>query len=42
MGDVERNVDVVRRLEQGYRDRDYDVVRACLAEDFLTHTPEGM
>ncbi len=39
MGDVERNIDVVRRLEQGYRDRDYDVVPTCLAADFAAHTP---
>ena len=39
MGDVERNIDVVRRLEQAYRDRDYDVVRNCLTADFVAHTP---
>ena len=39
MSDVERNVDVVRRLEQAYRDRDYDAVRTLVASDLVPHTP---
>jgi len=39
VGDVERNIELVRRLEQAYRDRDYDVVRSCVAADFVAHTP---
>ena len=38
MSDVERNIDVVRRLEQAYRDRDYDTVRACVAANLVAHT----
>jgi predicted ester cyclase len=39
MGDVDRNVEVVRRLEMAYNERDYDTVRASLAADFVSHTP---
>jgi len=39
MADVERNVDVVRRLEAAYGARDYDTVKACVAVDFVAHTP---
>jgi ketosteroid isomerase-like protein len=39
MGDVARNIEVVERLERAYNERDYDTVRACLAPDFVAHTP---
>jgi predicted ester cyclase len=44
MGDVARNIEVVERLERAYNERDYDTVRACVAADFVPHTPgsEGM
>ena len=38
MGAVE-NVDAVRRLEIAYGARNYEVVRAILAEDVVCHTP---
>ena len=38
MSDVARNVEVIRRLEQAYNERDYDTVRTCLAVDFVSHT----
>ena len=39
MSDVTRNVELVRRLEQAYNERDYDIVRASVAADFVPHTP---
>jgi predicted ester cyclase len=44
MSDVARNVELVERLEHAYNERDYDTVRACLAGDFVAHTPgsEGL
>jgi len=39
MDDVARNIGVVERLEQAYRDRDYDTVRASVAADLVAHTP---
>ncbi len=39
MSDVERNVGLVERLERAYNARDYDTVRACVAADFVPHTP---
>ena len=38
MDDVARNIDVVERLEQAYRERDYDTVRASVAADLVAHT----
>jgi predicted ester cyclase len=38
MGDSARNVEVVNRLEHAYNERDYDMVRASLAADFVPHT----
>jgi predicted ester cyclase len=34
-----QNVELVERLERAYNERDYDTVRACLAADFVAHTP---
>lgn len=39
MGDVERNVGAVRRLEEAYAARDYDTVRTVIAPGFTPHTP---
>jgi predicted ester cyclase len=39
MSDVARNVKLVERLEKAYNERDYDTVRACVAGDFVPHTP---
>lgn len=39
MSDVVRNIGLVERLEKAYNERDYDTVRACLAADFVPHTP---
>ena len=39
MSDVTSNVELVERLERAYNARDYDTVRACLAADFVAHTP---
>jgi len=38
MGDVERNVELIRRLEDAYNARDYDTVREIVAADFVPHT----
>jgi predicted ester cyclase len=38
MGDVARNIEVVERLERAYNERDYESVRANIAEDFVAHT----
>ena len=38
MDDVQRNIDVVKRLEQAYHARDTDTIRASLAADFVAHT----
>jgi predicted ester cyclase len=39
MSDAARNVELVQRLEHAYNERDYDTVRACVAADFVAHTP---
>jgi len=39
MSDAEQNVELVERLERAYNARDYDTVRACVAADFVAHTP---
>ena len=39
MSDAARNIELVERLEQAYNKRDYDTVRACVAADFVAHTP---
>ena len=39
MSDVARNVELVRRLEQAYHERDNDIVRASVAADYIPHTP---
>ena len=39
MSDAARNIEVVERLEKAYNERDNDTVRACLAADFVAHTP---
>jgi predicted ester cyclase len=39
MSDVDKNIEVVRRLETAYNERDYDTVRDCVAADFVSHTP---
>jgi predicted ester cyclase len=33
------NVDVIRRLEQAYNDKDYPTVDELLSDDFVAHTP---
>jgi predicted ester cyclase len=38
MGDVDRNIDVIERLERAYNDRDYAAVRELVAADFVPHT----
>jgi predicted ester cyclase len=38
MGEESRNIDVIRRLERAYGDRDYDTVRECVAVDLVAHT----
>jgi len=38
MDDVQRNIDVVKRLEQAYNARDTDTIRASVAADFVPHT----
>lgn len=39
MWDVERNVDVFRRLEAAYNARDNDTIRELVAADLVAHTP---
>lgn len=39
MGDVERNIDAVRRLEAAYNEQDYATVDDVLTDDFTAHTP---
>jgi predicted ester cyclase len=38
MSDTARNIEVVERLERAYNERDYDTVRANIADDFVAHT----
>ena len=38
MGDVQRNIETVERLERAYNARDTDTIRASLADDFVAHT----
>src|SRR5437660_10181445 len=39
MSEIARNIELVERLERAYNERDYDTVRACVAADFVAHTP---
>jgi predicted ester cyclase len=39
MSDVERNIDVVRRLEDLYNRRDYAELGELVREDLVAHTP---
>ena len=39
MSDVERNIGVVRRLEDSFAARDHDAIRGLIAADFVPHTP---
>lgn len=41
MGDVERNIDVVRRLEDAYNRRDYSELPRLLRDDLVAHTPSA-
>ncbi len=39
MDEVERNMDVVRRLEEAYNRRDYSQLPDLVSEDLVAHTP---
>ncbi len=39
MGDVERNIDVVRRLEDAYNHRDYSGFAQLISDNLAAHTP---
>jgi predicted ester cyclase len=41
MGDVDRNVDVVRRLEDAYNRRDYSELPELVRDDLVAHTPSA-
>ena len=41
MGDVERNIDVVRRLEDAYNRRDYSPLTELVRDDLVAHTPSA-
>lgn len=41
MGDVERNITVVRRLEEAFNRRDYAALRALVSDDIEAHNPGG-
>lgn len=41
MGDVERNIGVVRRLEDAYNARDYSVLPELVRDDLVAHTPSA-
>ena len=41
MGDVERNIDVVRRLEDAYNRRDYSPLPELVRDDLVAHTPSA-
>jgi predicted ester cyclase len=41
MADVERNVDVVRRLEDAYNRRDYSELSELVRDDLVAHTPSA-
>ena len=41
MADVERNIDVVRRLEDAYNRRDYSVLPELVRDDLAAHTPSA-
>ncbi len=41
MGDVERNIDVVRRLEAAYNARDYTILPELVRDDLVAHTPSA-
>jgi predicted ester cyclase len=41
MSDVERNIDVVRRLEDLYNRRDYAQIGDLVRDDLIAHTPSS-
>ena len=41
MSDVDRNVDVVRRLEDAYNRRDYSGLGELVRDDLVAHTPSA-
>jgi predicted ester cyclase len=41
MGDIERNIDVVRRLEAAYNARDYSALPELVRDDLVAHTPSA-
>jgi predicted ester cyclase len=41
MSDVDRNVDVIRRLEDAYNRRDYSGLGDLVREDLVAHTPSA-
>ena len=41
MSDVERNIDVVRRLEDAYNRRDYGDLPELVRDDLVAHTPSA-
>lgn len=41
MGDVERTIDVVRRLEDAYNRRDYSGLPELVRDDLVAHTPSA-
>ena len=41
MDDVERNIDVVRRLEDAYNRRDYSALPELVRDDLVAHTPSA-
>ena len=41
MTDVERNIDVVRQLEDAYNRRDYSVLGELVRDDLVAHTPSA-
>ena len=41
MSDVERNIDVVRRLEDAYNRREYSHLGELIRDDLIAHTPRS-
>ena len=41
MAEVERNIDVVRRLEDAYNRRDYSQLGELVRDDLIAHTPSS-
>jgi predicted ester cyclase len=41
MAEVERNIDVVRRLEEAYNRRDYSSLPELVRDDLMAHTPSA-